>query len=147
MNYFKVVRNDGGTLYSGWTPGPNRETYVPDVPLKPTLGKVFIFGTLAEAVAFMGTPQGDLEVWECQVEGVEQVEAVLPQNVVMDDRGISKETVIAFWDDKMWKSGDPARQRTVFASYKANGPISVALMRPPEGTFLADAVTLLRKVQ
>lgn len=147
MTHYKVVSNEGGTLYSCWTPGTFRELYVPNVARTPFIGKAFLFGDLDAAQRFVGASPGTLEIWECEAVGIEIPQSVLPQKTVVDDAKVSQETVHAFWRDDLWNAGDPSIRRCTFASFHANGPITVPLIRPPEGTLLADTVTLLRKIQ
>lgn len=147
MAHYKAVLNDGGVLRSIWANGSFAVQYVPNVSVKPSVGKAFVFASLDRAVAFVGSPAGNLEVWECEVRGEEEVESVLPFYCLYNDTNDMKEMVHAFWESDVQKLGDPAREITSFVSYQRNATVRLPLMRPPEGTVMVDEVSLLRKIQ
>lgn len=129
--YYKVVLNSGGSYYSSQVFQSLRQEYLVDTWAKPSIGKLFIFKTQNEAIAYVGSPAGALEVWECEARGVIEPFYVLDALTVnMSADPLYLEQIRNLWDNMDAGIESPL----AFGS----------LMRPPVGTLLADEVKLLR---
>jgi hypothetical protein len=133
---FKVVKKTGSQYFSAAIHGQYRVEYLPGQFVTPVLGKCFLFKTKDAATAFVGSPAGDLEVWECEAQNVIQPTVVLPDSLVCAAQvhGEAMESLRAFWQAR-YKEG-----------YRISEPFRGVLLRPPVGTLLADSIKLLSKV-
>ncbi len=131
MQCYKVVNNEGGTLYSALAPIDVRVQYVPGVRTVPAIGASFAFISEAFASDFIGVSPGSWEIWECEAENARTIHAVL--------QDLSIRAVREFWESDV-PQHDLSSAKSLIAAWNA------VLIPPTEGTLVADAVTLLRRV-
>ena len=131
IKMYKVVRNVSGQYFSALITGARELEYIVDTDISAPLGKLFVFRDKAHADAFVGSPVGIFEVWECECWDVENCIAVLPDSRVenADNGNTELQPFKNFWDKRFAQSVFPAPP---------------TFLKPPQGSFLAASVRLTR---
>lgn len=136
MPHYKVVRNDSGNYYSAQIENYFRVTYFVEQWVRGELGWLFIFKTQQAAEDFIGATPGDLEVWECSALNVQTPSLVL-QDADVSNATENSETLAwykSFWENAGYAEGYDQRR------------VPGRSLRAPDGTLMAEAVKLERKV-
>lgn len=139
--YYKVVSRDGAGLYSAWIKDQGLQRCVKEYKVgKTTKGKgtkLFIFGSFSEASSWaIGNLRGMTEIYECKATGVEDTPRNIPiinDLMEIENPRIFWKSVYLWWRERTKKCLKGKLQRNEF---------QVA----PDGTLVANSVTLLRKV-
>lgn len=132
--YYKVVRNILGSLMSVENDSPYAVTYLQGEFVEASIGRIFVFENLADAVDFAGTDP-DLEVWECHCEDPLKCLSVLQwyQQHAEESSQYLRELQV-FWRDEMFRK--PANH----ASHK------LGTVKALYSTFAAEKVKLVELV-
>jgi hypothetical protein len=142
--YYKVVAKEGDKLYSAWTKKQKLNRCVKEYEVgKTTRGrgtKLFIFKTFEDSKNWRCEQlyYSGIEIYECKATGVKNAPRIIPtiadlvQNIDLDSK--------VFWKFlyRWWR--EETKQ-----SLKGEMP-SIQFQEVPNGTLLANSVTLLKRV-
>jgi hypothetical protein len=138
--YYKVVVRDGDGLYSAWIKDQKLNRCVKKYAVgKQTKGrgtKLFIFDSFENARSWGIAQLCSREIYECKATGVENA----PKHIPMINDLVKIEGSIMFWNliHRWWKE---RTQKSLKGELRSKGFQTV-----PDGTLVANSVTLLRKV-
>lgn len=112
MIYYKVLRRNEDRLFSAIVGRLNGTVqfcleYIPDEWISPSLGKIFVFSSLDNAIDFVNERYTcSFEIWECEVEN--------PNRSVYSIPYADPHAIIKFWKNEDGLSLKPAPEGTVF---------------------------------
>ena len=136
--FYKVVRvlRHPHRLTSVFAHGEYRVEYRPGIPARGPVGKLFLFSILWSAQAYyagmVGLP-GSLEIWTCDATRVIQCPPFVLGSEYLNGYTGHAEIMEAFW------------RQVEFGGHSVYTRFDKVLVAP--STYLADTVTLRRKIQ
>ena len=141
QTYYKVVTRDGDKLYSAWVKSQGLKRCVKEYKIgRKTKGlgtKLFIFDNFSNAKMWgNGSVDSNIEIYECEVTGVEKAPIYIP--AIVDFMKIKDS--VSFWKfmHQWWKKRTKESLKKCLKSDE--------FQTAPDGTLVANSVTLTRKV-